>query len=238
MNAMILAAGFGTRLGKLTDALPKPLVPVAGRPMIAHVMEALAAAGCSRIIVNIHHHADAMAKYLSKADVGAEVIISREERILGTGGGILNARGLLRSGPFIVHNADIFSRLDLDRLIRHAAVAKSTAVLALRPEQSDRPLVFDRGMNFLGKQAWETEGVTYPPDALRFGFTGIHIIDPDLFFKGQPVEFCDVFDIYRSLVSDGARISGLVCDGFWTDLGTPGRITACERYLAMQSGAV
>ncbi len=231
MTGMILAAGFGTRLGALTREMPKALVPLLGRPMIDHVIGALERAGCDRIVINAHHHADALVQHVRGLVRAAELIVVTEDEILGTGGGILHARPLLGDAPFIVHNADIFSRLPLGALMAAHRASGAAVTLVTRREPSSRPLVFDASMRFLGKQAWAAEGMRYPDDALRLGFTGIHIIDPALLDADLPVGFLDVFDMYRPALAAGARICGVVADGYWTDLGTPERLAACEAWL-------
>ena len=115
MKALIFAAGLGTRLKPLTDTMPKAMVPVQGEPLLAHVLRKLKRAGCKEAVVNVHHFADQISDYLATHDFGLSVSISDErDQLLETGGGIKKAAHLLGSSePFLVHNVDILSNLDL-----------------------------------------------------------------------------------------------------------------------------
>jgi N-acetyl-alpha-D-muramate 1-phosphate uridylyltransferase len=229
VKGMILAAGFGTRLAPLTDALPKALVPVAGRPMIDHAIDALIAAGCARIVVNCHHHQERMHEHFASASYGAEIVLSDEGEILGTGGGILHARGLLEGDePFLVHNADIVSDFDLRELLMRHAESRPLAALAIQRRATSRAVMFDPEYRFLGKEAWSSDGAAFATDALRYGFCGIHAISPELFRLGFPDGFSDIFDVYRAAMRKGKTIVGVPFEGAWHDLGTAGHIRAYE----------
>ena len=227
VKAMILAAGFGTRLAPLTDALPKALIPVSGRPMIDHVIHALRAAGVSEIVVNAHHHADLVSEHFRRAEYGIGITVVVEEEILGTGGGILHARRFLDDGEaFLVHNADIVSTFDLEQLIRHHGESDAFATLAIQRRPTSRAVMFDGGLNFLGKEVWAGEGMTFPHDAGRYSFCGIHVISPAIFGLGIPEGFSDIFDVYRQALRSGKRILGLPCEGSCHDLGSVEKIRA------------
>ena len=109
MNAFIFAAGLGTRLKPLTDTMPKALVPVGGKPLLAHVIEKLKAAGCKKIVINIHHFGEMIIDYVkSQNNFGVEILFSDErEMLLETGGAIKHAVDLLGDEPFLIHNVDI-----------------------------------------------------------------------------------------------------------------------------------
>jgi N-acetyl-alpha-D-muramate 1-phosphate uridylyltransferase len=230
VNGMILAAGFGTRLAPLTDALPKALVPVSGRPMIEHVIDALIDAGCTRIVVNCHHQAERMHEHFAHGSYDAEVILVDEVDILGTGGGILHARSLLDGEePFLVHNADIVSGFDLRALLRTHTETGAIATLAIQRRPTSRAVLFDAVLRFLGKEAWSAEGITFPSDSQRYAFCGIHAISPDIFRIGFPDGYSDIFDVYRSALSQGKRINGLPFgEEPWHDLGSMEKIRAYE----------
>lgn len=229
MNGMILAAGFGTRLAPLTDTLPKALIPVAGRRMIDWPIEALIRAGCTRIVINAHHHADALDAYLRDAAHAAEIVVLREAEILGTGGGILNAAGLLGDGgPFLVQNADIVADFDLSRLVEEQARSGALAVLAVNQRATARALCFAPDMTFLGKEVWSGDGLDVPGNALRFGFCGIHLVSPALFRCGHGPGYSDIFDVYRHAMRSAASLRGVCFQGHWHDLGSVERIRAFE----------
>lgn len=229
---MILAAGFGTRLAPWTDSIPKALIPVAGRPMIAYTVEALARAGVREAVVNAHHHAEQVEEHFRSVRYGIPVTVVCEQEILGTGGGILNARHWLDNGdPFLVHNVDIISDFDVSALAETREKADAFAMLAVNQRPTSRALVFDPSMRLLGKEAWTVDGEVYPDRSLRFGFCGIHCISPEIFTLGFPAGFSDIFDIYRSALRQGRRIVGKAFGGSWTDLGTVAAIREYEKSL-------
>ena len=241
MKGMILAAGFGTRLAPLTDALPKALVPVAGRPMIAHAVETLRRAGCDELVVNAHHFADQIEEYFLRNDFGVPVHVVREREILGTGGGVLHAAPLLaEETEFLLFNADIATEADLASLLRaHRASwgddraradddRAPLATLLVNRRETRRALIVDRQGRLVGKEAWVAEGLTVPPDARRFGFCGVHVVGQGIFQLGAPPGFHDMFDLYRAGLRRGETIRTVVTDAYWTDLGAPDRIAAHE----------
>ena len=229
VNGMILAAGFGSRLLPLTVAQPKALVPAGGRAMIDWAIHSLRRAGCRRIVVNAHHHADAMESHLLGTDFGVEIVLLREQEILGTGGGILNARDVLDGGgPFLVHNADIISDFDCTRLIDEQSRSGALAILAVNQRPTSRPLRFNDDMIFLGKDVWREDGLEIPDASPSYGFCGIHLISPALFECGVHPGFSDIFDVYRHAMHAGAFLRGHCFAGSWHDLGSLDRIRAFE----------
>src|SRR5574344_172716 len=114
MKCLVFAAGLGTRLKPVTDTMPKAMVPVAGKPLIEHILRKLAVAGFDEAVVNVHHFAEQIIEFVSNHNFGISVYISDERDILlETGGGIKKAESLLgTSAPFLVHNVDILSNLD------------------------------------------------------------------------------------------------------------------------------
>lgn len=129
-TAMVLCAGYGTRLRPLTDEVPKPLVPIGDRPLLAHIAERLAAAGFTKIVINVHHISDSFCNIFEDLSIKSHVI--HEPEILGTAGGIANARALLGPAPILVWNGDILGDPPVDALLA-AAKAKGGLVLAARP---------------------------------------------------------------------------------------------------------
>lgn len=198
MQAMIFAAGLGTRLRPLTDTLPKALVPVGGEPLIAHVIRRLTAAGARRIVVNVHHLAPLITRYLEEHPVeGVPVLISDEtERLLDTGGGIRRAAPLFEPGlPVLIHNVDILSDAPLSRLYRLAtAPGAPDAVLLVSDRQTQRYLLFDEEMRLVGWTNTATGEVRTPYPGLdptrcrRYAFAGIHVIGPRLIREIQETE--------------------------------------------------
>ncbi len=237
MKGMILAAGFGTRLAPLTDAMPKALLPVAGVPMIQHAVNALQRAGCDEIVVNAHHFAAQVEDYFRRKDSGMRVHVLREREILGTGGGVLNAASLLaKEDVFLLYNADIVCEADLAPLLGAMDRGKQgggrpLAALLVNLRETHRALLFDARLRFEGKEAWIAEGFEPPADIRRRGFCGVHAVSGELFRIGFPGGFSDIFDIYRAGMRKGYTLRGVETDAYWTDLGTPERIAAYEERL-------
>lgn len=192
-KAMIFAAGLGTRLKPLTDNMPKAMVPVAGKPLIDHVLGRLTSAGIDDITVNVHHFPQQIISHLDSRyglipEPGAGVHVSDEsELLLDTGGGVLAARRFLEGEePFLVHNVDILSNLDFSRL---AASAKddSLATLVVSERKTSRYLLFDEDLRLVGWTNTKTGEVRSPwgdinPDNYRkLAFSGIHLMSGEIF---------------------------------------------------------
>lgn len=196
MKALIFAAGLGTRLKPLTDTLPKALIPIGGKPMLEHVILKLKASGFNEIVVNIHHHGQQIIDFLeSKDNFGLNIHISDErDYLLDTGGGIKHARKFLDGDePFLVHNADILSNVDLKQLYQHSQSGMtrlpygSVATLLVSKRESSRCLLFDKENQLHGWQNRETGEVKSPypdfnPEMYNgYAFSGIHVISPKIF---------------------------------------------------------
>ena len=168
MKALVFAAGLGTRLKPLTDSMPKALVPVCGEPLLYHVLTRLRAAGYDEIAGNVHHFADQIRNYLSENDFGIPILVSDETDLLReTGGGIRHARPFLEGGdaPFLVHNVDILSDLDLG-WFRRQTRPEALATLLVRERKTQRYFLFDRDMRLVGWTHIATGEVRSPYPAL------------------------------------------------------------------------
>ena len=185
---MIFAAGLGTRLKPLTDHMPKALVPVEGKPMLEHVIGKLKSAGFDEIVINVHHFADQIIDFLKEKDnFGIRIWISDEsEELLDTGGGIKKAAPYFDE-PFLVHNADILSNIDLKAMYNYHLTSSNDATLLVSPRKTVRYLLFDEGNRLQGwvnKDTLQTkpEGFVYHPEVQKeYAFGGIHVISPTLF---------------------------------------------------------
>lgn len=240
---MILAAGRGTRLGPLTETTPKPLIEVGGKTLLEWVARRLVDAGADRLIVNVHHHAERIERHLAALDLGVELLISREvERPLETGGGVLHASLLFsRDAPFLLHNADVISEIDLGALIAAQRGSGALATLAVHERKTSRFLLFDEE----GLLGWENVATGKSETAReargevrRFGFAGIHAIDPRFL---DLVEERGVFSIvtpYLRLSAAGERILPLDVTGArWIEIGTPERLDAARRAMSPGGGS-
>ena len=206
-QAMIFAAGLGTRLKPLTDTTPKALVRVGGQPLLWHVVQKLKAAGYERLVVNVHHFAEQIIDYLREnGHFGLDIRISDETGgLLETGGGIKKALPLFDpSEPILIHNVDILSNLDFNML--SAAVdgtSKPDALLVVSSRKTKRYLLFDDEMLLDGWTNIETGEVKSPYKGLdptemkQLAFSGIHIIWPHVFplFADMPERF-GIIDFY------------------------------------------
>ena len=175
-QAMIFAAGLGTRLKPLTDTMPKALVPVGGQPLLWHVIMKLKKSGYERLVVNVHHFADQIIDYLRLNDnFGLDIRISDErEQLLETGGGIKKALPLFDpSEPILIHNVDILSNLDLNQLPTDAPV------LVVSQRQTKRYLQFDDEQRLVGWKNIET-GEVKGREGHSLAFSGIHVFHPSL----------------------------------------------------------
>ncbi len=181
---MVFAAGLGTRLRPLTDTMPKALVPVAGKPLLWHVLNKLSAAGYERVVVNVHHFAQQIVDYLAVNDFGMDVRISDEsEQLLETGGGVKHARPLFSDdSPVLIHNVDILSNVDFGWLARQHE-ADEDALLLVSRRKTKRYLLFDNAMRLMGWQNVETGEVKSPFPWLRESEL---TIDDELKVHAQP----------------------------------------------------
>lgn len=204
---MIFAAGLGTRLRPLTDTMPKALVPVSGRPILGYQLERLAAAGVKEVVVNVHHFAEQVIRYLEEHDFGLRVRVSDErDELLDTGGGLARARQWLDGdAPVLVHNVDILSNVDLHRW---AGAHPDGTTLLVSERQTQRYLLFDEENRLVGWTNVATGQVRSPYSKLdvarcrRYAFSGIQLFSPRLFslMEGWPRRFPSSTFIFPSVV--------------------------------------
>jgi NDP-sugar pyrophosphorylase family protein len=190
MKAMILAAGAGTRLKPMTDKMPKALVPIGGTPMLEHIILKIKAAGFTHLVINIHHFGEQIIDFLaSKNNFGLTVDISDErDYLLDTGGGIKQAgRFLEGDAPFLVHNVDIFSNVDLRTMYQRHVHSNALATLLVNPRPASRQLLFNKEERLCGWRNRETGEIKSPiPDfdpshCTEYAFGGVHVISPEIF---------------------------------------------------------
>ena len=237
MKAMIFAAGLGTRLRPLTDTMPKALVPVGGVPMLQRVLCKLRDAGIGEFVVNVHHFADQIERFLAEHDFGVTVHISRESaEPLETGGGIRHAAPYLAGDRFLVHNVDILSDLDV-RWFLQQDDPSALATLLLIDAEADRYLLFDDDMCLVGWTNVRTGEVKSPflPDFdpsryRRYSFCGIHIVSDAVFDKmaAWPDKF-SIIDFYLSECAAGTIRGVLAPDLHLIDIGSPAKLEEAGR---------
>jgi N-acetyl-alpha-D-muramate 1-phosphate uridylyltransferase len=227
-HAMVLAAGLGLRMRPLTKQTPKPLIPVAGRSMLDHVFDRLDEAGVPNRVVNTHWLADEIARHLANH---SGVILSHEDVLLGTGGGVANALPLLGAQPFFVCNADVIwldgARPALIRLAEVWDTARMDALLLLEPV--GRAFGYDGAGDFFraddGRLQRRGDASTAP-----LVFTGVQILHPRLFADAPDGEFS--LNILYDRAQATRRLFGLVHEGDWLHIGTPETLTAAESWFA------
>lgn len=230
MKAMILAAGLGSRLRPLTDDRPKALVEVAGRPLLAWIIARLAQHGFTDIIINAHHFAAQIEAFVETfhADYGYEDVsltVSLEEQLLDTGGGVRKAGWFFDDGePFLVHNVDVLTDLNLNRLMATHRASDALATLAVKDRPTSRFLLFDRENRLCG---WKS---TDPPQTRMarptaepvtpIPFMAIYVISPAaLAYMDVPVPF-SIIDFFLKQAEAGRIIEALRADeARWMDLG-------------------
>lgn len=233
MKAMILAAGLGTRLRPLTDVTPKPLLPVAGTPMIVWNLLLLKRHGIRDVVINLHHLGDIIRQALGDGSaLGMRLIYSYEPVILGTGGGIKQAEPHFQGEPVLVLNGDTLFELDLGAVMAFHRERAAAATLVLRqdPDAARWGLVevTDRAeiVRITGR------GRSAPTVTAARMFAGIHILHPRLLHYLPADTECSIIDAYVKGIQDGERILGFDFDGFWSDVGTPERYAQVEQDAA------
>jgi len=232
MDAMILAAGTGTRLRPVTNDLPKPLVKVGETPLLEWVATRLIEAGADRLIINIHHHADQIRDFVSSREgFGVEVKFSLEVVApLETGGGIAAAAPhFRRSSPFYIHNSDIITKIDLEALYAaHQADEHAVVTLAVGGRESSRYLIFDDlGLCGYGNQRTELRTVVREPagQPRDLPFAGIHVADPELPDLIQRSGTFSIISAYLHLAREGVRIAPYdIGNALWMEIGNPERL--------------
>ena len=230
-TAMVLAAGIGSRMRPLTDHMPKALVPVAGKPLIDHMLDRLSEAGVETAVVNVHHFADQMTAHLAGRTDPRVIIADERDRLLDSGGGIKNALHLLGRDPIFVANIDsLWTDGDVPPLEAMKAAwdpAHMDMLLLLVPR--------GQGIGFEGPRGFFMDGVgriTHSADDARpapFANVGVQIMKPQLLDQAQNGVF-SILPIWWRLQDEG-RIHGVVMDAFWMHVGDPGAREAAEALL-------
>jgi len=238
MKAMIFAAGLGTRLLPLTAQKPKALIEVYGIPMLGRLIQRIKSVGIDQIIINTHHFPDQIKTYLDQnKNFDIEIAISDEQQdLLDTGGGLAQARWFLEgSGPFLVHNVDIFTDLDLSGMIENHIKHKPLVTLAVRHRDSSRYLLFNEQMDlngWLNEKTKETILVDQPAVPLKkLAFSGIHVIDPGIFDYFKEARPSRIINRYLEIANQ-ERIMGFEHDdGYFVDMGSGKGLKKAEKYL-------
>ncbi len=219
MQAMILAAGLGTRLLPHTLIRPKPLFPILNQPLLLLTIKRLQSLGFDKIVVNCHHLRE---KIIDALDGLAGVIVQEEDRILGTGGGLRTALKYLHDEPLLVCNGDIYHTVNLLDLYRHHVAKQNQVTLAMHN--------YPRFNNVAVKDG-KVESFDNRVEFSQLAFTGLHVIEPSVLQDIASNTFSCIIDHYRNLLKDGRMIDCYRADDcFWTDMGT------VDDYLDLHQG--
>ena len=234
-NAMVLAAGFGQRMRPLTDMMPKPLVKVAGKALLDHVLDRLADAGVTRAVVNVHYLAEQIEQHVAARERPAVTISDERGVLLDTGGGVVKALPLLGDAPFFHINSDTVwvdgVRPNLTRLAEHFDPAAMDALLLLAPTAGSI------GYDGRGDFAMAPDGrlkARPEREIAPFVYAGAAILTPHL-FDGAPPDAFSLTKLFARAAETG-RLHGLRLEGLWMHVGTPEAIALAEAAIAESTG--
>lgn len=229
-TAMVLAAGLGLRMRPLTERMPKPLVPVAGKPLLDHVLDRLADAGVTKAVVNVHYLPDQIIRHVAGREHPRVVISDERDVVLGTGGGVVKALPLLGSEPFYHLNADTMwvdgVQPNLLRLAEAFDPARMDILLLMAPTANSI------GYSGSGDYGMMTDGALRrrkEHQVVPFVYAGVAIMSPAIFADAPAGEFSltKIFDA----ANEQERLFGLRMEGLWMHVGTPDAIEAAEEAL-------
>lgn len=235
LRGMILAAGLGTRLRPLTERRPKALLEVGGRALIDYSVELLVGSGITEIVVNLHYLGHMIREHLGDGSrYGARIYYSDEEPLLGSGGGIAHARGILGDGTFVTVNADTIVDIDLREVIALHHQRAATATLVLRKD----PRMEHFGLIYVDSQQRVRRFLDWGEPADRpglepFMYAGVQVLEPRV-FRYMPCgkAFSMTSDTYPAMLLAGEPLFGHPFEGFWLTVGTPSELAEAERVLA------
>ena len=215
MRGMILAAGFGTRLKPLTDTYPKALIEYKGKPMIVYQIEKLKTAGIKEIVINAHHHSDKLISFFNQNNFDVNIKIIEEKEILGTGGGIINAKEFLKDDDTVIINTDVMTDFNISEMISFYNTSNPIATLLVQKRRTTRYLEFQNNC-LIGRAS------DYSNPENLFAFNGIHIVSKEFFNQSLSAGYSDIIDIYIGLISKGKTIFGYDAGkSSFLDIGKP-----------------
>jgi len=250
MKAMILAAGMGTRLRPLTDDRPNALVEINGRTLLEITLSRLRSFGVREVAINVHHFAGMILEYLKTNDnFGMTIEVSREEALLDTGGGLKKAAYFFLGDsvkdpssdePFILHNVDVLSTIDLRRMVQFHAENQALATLAVQDRTTSRYLLFDERLQLCGRRSGGDQEpelvrsslVRSPQQMQALAFSGIHVISPRFPTMMNEDGAFSIITSYLRLAAQGEKILAFRADEYyWRDLGKPENVAQAAQDL-------
>lgn len=238
MQAMIFAAGLGTRLKPYTETMPKAMVPLCGKPLIWHLIQKLKSAGITHIVVNVHHFAEQIVDYLNQnKNFGITIEISDEtNQLLDTGGGLKFAENLfLPKEPILIYNVDILSDIDINQLSEYHKSSGNIATLVTSNRETSRYMLFDNNNKLVGWTNRQTNEFKWcsgeKSHFAPLAFAGIHIVNPELLELITPNKKCSIIDEYLRIGSSH-QIGSFQNNGkIWMDLGKPEQLKLAEEII-------
>ncbi len=230
VRAMVMAAGAGTRLHPLTASVPKPMVPIANRPVLEYTIENLKRHGITEIILNLHNHPELIRKYFGTGSAwGVQVHYSHEPKLLGTAGGVKNVSSFLKGGTFLVMSGDGLTDIHLTKLLAFHRARRATGTIALKPVD----VRFEYGVTMTNPQGRITRFIEKPKWSDVFSNqvnTGIYVFEPSVLSKipsGKAYDFGH--ELWPKLLKERARIYGQVIDTYWCDVGNLSEYRRAQR---------
>jgi NDP-sugar pyrophosphorylase family protein len=225
MKALILAAGFGTRLLPYTKNVPKPMFTIDSIPVLGHTIQKLIDSGCSEIFINTHHLHEQIENYIKKSHFAVDITTIFEPEILDTGGAVKNIKPLIKNSTFIVINGDILYDLDLAKIVKNNNNGNHLASLVLHKHDQFNKIELDED-NFI---------LNFNSSKNPYAFTGIHILSPDIFNFMPDENIFSIIDLYKSMIKERQRIKAIILakNYFWEDIGNINDYKhSCMKYLA------
>ncbi|UCD35980.1 MAG: NTP transferase domain-containing protein, partial [Nitrospiraceae bacterium] len=222
INIFILAAGRGERLRPITDSIPKPLVPLLGRPALEYILDGLTGLPYKKIGINLHHRKEDMGKWAAGHPLREKMILFYEDEVLGTGGALKKAGEFLGSATFLVHNSDILSDIDLEDLLETHRTTGNLVTLAVHDEQKFNSLLIDdRGCLLKVLNSQDDPSHAARPPVRILAFTGIAVYEP-AFLAFLPEGRSGVVEAWTEAARAGHAVGTFDVTGCsWTDIGTP-----------------
>ncbi len=242
MEAMVFAAGLGTRLRPLTDNTPKALVEVGGVSLLEHNIRNLIEFGCSRIVVNVHHFAEQIIQFLREHRFDTEIVISDERNeLLDTGGGLKKAESLFSGKyPILIHNVDVLSTLDLKHFYAYHCQQGAIATVAVSRRTSSRYFLFDDQYRLVGWQnqlTHETQWAAQKPiqHTQLLAFSGIHVVNPEFLKELPPVKKYSIISEYLRIAQEYPILAYPHHAEQWMDVGKPETLQQAEHFLLQKN---
>lgn len=239
MEAMIFAAGLGTRLQPITNSIPKALVKINGVCLLQHCIENLIKQGCTKIVVNIHHFGEQIITFLNTNKFDVDIAISDErDCLLDTGGGLKKAEHFFdKKNPILIHNVDIISSIDLQKLYTTHCQSNALATLAVADRKTSRYLLFDSHNNLVGWTNHNTGETLWAKesdynDVSPLAFSGIHVVSPKIFNLLPKVSAYSIVPQYINMAQHEQIKAYSHPADQWLDVGKPEALEKAKVFIA------